>query len=76
MSTEILNLEGGPLTTNNLDVVRYCCAKSVVDKGYASNCKSIQLMISEPGALLEGKAISLTYNQAIILAESILEALK
>lgn len=76
MSTEILNLEGGPLTTNNLNVVRYACAISVKKEGKTSDCRSIQLRISEPGAILQGKAISLTYNQAIILAESILEALK
>ena len=76
MSTEILNLEGGPLTTNNLNVQHYCCAASVKKEGKTSDCRSIQLRISEPNAFLQGKAICLTYNQAIILAESILEALK
>ena len=76
MSTEILNLEGGPLTTDHLKVVRYCCAKEVVENKLATDRRSILLTIDNPNYLGSYRGIDLTYNQAIMVAESILEALK
>ena len=76
MSTELLEIKGGPLTTNHLKVTRYCCAKSIVDQNLATSRKSLALTIHTPGHLEEIKHIRLTNNQAIILAEAILKAIK
>jgi hypothetical protein len=76
MSTELLNIEGGPLTTNNIKVLRYCCAKEVITNKLASDRRSISLTINHPLNAGPGEIINLTYNQAIMLAETILEGLK
>jgi hypothetical protein len=74
MSTELLKIEGGPLTTSQLKVTRFCCVKSVVDTNQASSRTSISLVINKPNNL-NYEAINLTYNQAKILAETILNSI-
>lgn len=74
MSEHILEIHGGPLTTNRITVIRYCCDESVTRNKLASSRKSINLKIDNSGVLGYNQ-INLTYNQAVILANSILRSL-
>ena len=73
MSTEIIKISGGPLTHKEISITRYACPQSIVDEGLATSRKSIEICIGAD--YRDCKYMRLTYNQAIILAESILRGL-
>jgi len=76
MSTEVIEIDGGPLTTSKIKVIRYCCAAAVVDKKLATDRRSVSLTVDRGGRFSDPQSIDLTYNQAILLAESITQSLK
>ena len=75
MSTEIITIEAGPLTTNHISVQTFACAKSVVDRNLATSRKSVSIRINHPLNLNRDETICLTNNQGRILAEAILAAI-
>ena len=80
MSTEVIEIDGGPLTTSKIKVIRYCCAADVVDKELATDRRSIRMTVDRvrhwSDRHSDPQSIDLTYNQAILLAESITQSLK
>lgn len=73
MSTDILEFDGGPLCTSKITVTGFACTADVVENRLSTSRRSVFINIRRGNNLNPGETKYLVKEQAITLAESILE---